>query len=332
MELISMSHRGIAVLGAAAVIAASLVAAAPAEAAETSTFQRVTAADPTVVSQAVDVTPTTDTAVAVSADVAGTHVAVPTKASDGVRLGDLSVTLPYASHAGGAVPVGDGAVVYDNHNGTSTVPVVISDAGVQINTTIADSAAPRTFTYDFSSANDASLTLDAESGIVTIADNESNILGIIAPAWAKDADGNAVPTHYEVDGATLTQVVDLDQPGVAYPVVADPLVTLGITGTPYGPGFYLNLTGLQMKSIAAAAVLIAGATAIAICSGAAKLPSVVSRIAAVACTAVGSATVKSLLTTVSKIANNGKYADKSCYQTLMSGSHPFVKTASSNCS
>ena len=45
----------------------------------------------------------------------------------------------------------------------------------------------------------------------------------IEPAWAKDAEGKSVPTHYEINGNTITQVVEFDE-NTAFPVVADPAV------------------------------------------------------------------------------------------------------------
>ncbi|WKB36474.1 hypothetical protein QS257_05045 [Terrilactibacillus sp. S3-3] len=47
------------------------------------------------------------------------------------------------------------------------------------------------------------------------------VTSIFQPAWAKDANGNNVHTHYEVNGDTITQVIDTDNT-TAYPVVADP--------------------------------------------------------------------------------------------------------------
>lgn len=44
---------------------------------------------------------------------------------------------------------------------------------------------------------------------------------MIDASWALDANGKPVPTHYEVNGTTLTQVVE-HAAGTAYPVVADP--------------------------------------------------------------------------------------------------------------
>ncbi len=54
----------------------------------------------------------------------------------------------------------------------------------------------------------------------------------IAPAWAVDANGDALDTHYVVDGETIKQVIDLTE-DTAFPVTADPAwwwwVATGVT-------------------------------------------------------------------------------------------------------
>jgi len=45
---------------------------------------------------------------------------------------------------------------------------------------------------------------------------------VVAPPWAKDAAGENVKTHYQLNGSVLTQTVEHQAPGVAYPVLADP--------------------------------------------------------------------------------------------------------------
>ena len=40
--------------------------------------------------------------------------------------------------------------------------------------------------------------------------------------WARDANGAEVPTHYEITGTTLTQIIDHRMEPYAYPIVADP--------------------------------------------------------------------------------------------------------------
>lgn len=52
-------------------------------------------------------------------------------------------------------------------------------------------------------------------------------LGVATP-WATDANGQSIPTHYETDGTSLTQVIEHNSvANVAYPVVADPIYWWG---------------------------------------------------------------------------------------------------------
>lgn len=60
-----------------------------------------------------------------------------------------------------------------------------------------------------------------ENGSVLITDSSDNFVGAVSPPWAKDAVGTLLPTHYEIEGETLTQVVE-HAAGISYPVVADP--------------------------------------------------------------------------------------------------------------
>lgn len=64
--------------------------------------------------------------------------------------------------------------------------------------------------------------VELEDGGVAVSNADDEILATFTPAWAKDANGIAVPTRYEVRGATIVQHVDHSEGAVAYPVVADP--------------------------------------------------------------------------------------------------------------
>lgn len=77
--------------------------------------------------------------------------------------------------------------------------------------------------YRFPLAGAASLRHRAD-GSVAILDGKHRELAVIGAAWARDARGRAVPTHYDIQGRTLVQVVDHRRPGVAYPVIADPSI------------------------------------------------------------------------------------------------------------
>lgn len=68
------------------------------------------------------------------------------------------------------------------------------------------------YAYDENGDTDGSLILYSEDG---------EMISAIDPAWAKDAKGNDVPTHYEINGVVVTQVIE-PQKDNEYPIVADP--------------------------------------------------------------------------------------------------------------
>lgn len=167
---------------------------------------------------------TSDADAAAQASVSGVDVAVPKDASDGVQLSggaELTIGLPFADQASNAADSPKaGVVVYDNNNGSSTVPVTHTDGTLQITTVIENANAPKRYDYPISMPAGASLTQDAK-GTVAVVTADGSPLRVFGEAWAKDANGKTVPTHYEVHGNTLTQVVEFSE-ATAFPVVADP--------------------------------------------------------------------------------------------------------------
>jgi hypothetical protein len=67
---------------------------------------------------------------------------------------------------------------------------------------------------------------EAADGSYDVLDADNRPTGgrILAP-WAVDAAGKALPTHFELTGQSLRQVVDTE--GATFPVVMDPTVTAG---------------------------------------------------------------------------------------------------------
>lgn len=59
------------------------------------------------------------------------------------------------------------------------------------------------------------------TGDIYIVDKDGIPVNMIAAAWAKDSNGNAVSTHYVINGNTVTQVIDFDKDNF-FPIVADP--------------------------------------------------------------------------------------------------------------
>ncbi|MGO4299432.1 hypothetical protein [Leifsonia sp. RAF41] len=159
---------------------------------------------------------------AAKATLPGGTVDVPVDPADGLGLGSsLRIGLPFAQQASDAAESQlSGVVAFDNNNGSTTVPVILSDGTVQITTVIDNASAPKRYDYPIDVPDGASLTQDA-NGTVAVVAADGSPLRVFGEAWAKDANGEAVPTHYEVRGNTLTQVVSFTE-DTAFPVVADP--------------------------------------------------------------------------------------------------------------
>jgi hypothetical protein len=173
---------------------------------------------------------------------AGGEVRVPGTLDDGVVLADTSeaitqIRLPNARGAGTAEVLDSGAITFPGDASANTI--IVAETGVQMLTTIANADAPRAYSYQLDLKPGFRL-LPVEGGAQVI-DAEGSLVLSTGAAWAKDARGTDIPTSYEIEGSTLTQIVDHTAIADAqYPIVADPiwlapavikcLVGLGIRG------------------------------------------------------------------------------------------------------
>lgn len=97
-------------------------------------------------------------------------------------------------------------------------------------------------------------------GGITILDSRNRTLGVVAPAWARDATGREVPTKYEVNGLLVTQVVSHRNRALAYPITADPAVRHW-----WGFGFRFN-NAVSRKLLKYALAGAGGAAGAAVCA------------------------------------------------------------------
>lgn len=67
---------------------------------------------------------------------------------------------------------------------------------------------------------------------------------VIAKPWARDARGRSVPTHFEVGRSHITQVIEHSGSSYAYPILADPKISLGF------PSVYVTYQHKETKFIA----------------------------------------------------------------------------------
>lgn len=236
---------------AATIIAGSLLWAGPSayadEAGEGVTAQEVAAALESVSDGLVEdaVTPQTTKPGADSA----LQVQVPATASDGVSISagdfDLNISLPHTAAAESGQLLADGTTVYPS-DGASSNAVVPTAGGVQLLSVLEGRDASESYSYDLIIPNGHRLETIADGG-ARIVDEQGTVKVEFEAAWAQDASGVAVPTHYSVEGNTLTQIVEhRDLDSVSYPIVADPL-----------PVVVFVVTGLALVAVAALALGVA---------------------------------------------------------------------------
>jgi hypothetical protein len=218
-----------------ATFALSLAFAQPALAEEASpldALQNLAAVTSTASTQVLDAVATlSDSAVSdviATAEMPGVGIAFPSDTSTAISIKtdqatgvpDVNIGLPISDAAAPAVVYDGRAVGYDNGNSTSTLVVAKVDGSVQITTVLDSATAPERFDYTIGLPVGGSLQA-ASTGEVFVIGPEGYAVAAVQPAWAYDANGDAVPTHYEISGATLTQVVE-HRSSFAYPIVADP--------------------------------------------------------------------------------------------------------------
>lgn len=103
----------------------------------------------------------------------------------------------------------------------STAVMANSEGAFRALVHIASKDAPSAYRFDLKLPEGGEL-LPLEDGGVVVRNAAGDMVASFPPAWAKDANGLPVPTHYEIDGATLIQVIDFAGQSITFPVVADP--------------------------------------------------------------------------------------------------------------
>ncbi|MDI9902800.1 hypothetical protein QM716_23360 [Rhodococcus sp. IEGM 1409] len=117
--------------------------------------------------------------------------------------------------------------------GTLASPLTAYAKGGQSKITVTEpGGGRRTFflIHDATSSHEAEIPVDVPpgghmtvnpDGSVTVFDADGNPVSVVAAPWAYDANGNPVPTDYEVRDGRLIQKVYADE-ATAYPILADP--------------------------------------------------------------------------------------------------------------
>lgn len=200
---------------------------------------------------------------------------VQSTAADGTsfRLG-----LPETRKVTG-VRAGAGTVVYtDAAQSTDLAVQPTTDGGARALVTLKDSSAPNEYRFGLGLPADTELMADGSGGylITRPGSQGATVLGSIAAPWAKDADGEAVPTSYRIDGGSLVQTVSTTA-STAFPVVADPSIS-------YGWNIYIKFNKTEVKRLNNKVQY--ADTAVALCG------LLINPVAAVGCAGLGTAVIK----------------------------------------
>ena len=246
-------------------------------------------------------------------------ITLPLQANGTVTVGDtgLTIGLPGESDQQGQL-ASDGSLVYADPNSFATVIQNEAD-GVQIHTVLHDSASPTEFSYPLSGGT-ALLREDGGIDIVDAGDGQSQqILAAVDAPWATDAAGNDVPTHYELNGDSIVQVV-APTPTTVFPVVADPKVS-------YGTGVYFSFTKAEMHAMVLGAQTIIAVGGNATCAVYGKKVASIPGVNAVVGYVCGYASPKALYGLFKSM--NGKIAasyPNACYQYRVPATNPAWKS------
>lgn len=137
----------------------------------------------------------------------------------------------------------DGTALSDSISSDSVKYAItpFENGNVKVHSILQDKSAPETFSYTFPGVD--AIILDEETGVAflfTQNGEDFELIGGIDKPWARDAHGVAVPTHFEVEGNVLTQVVEHKSGNYAYPIVADPSWWDSIKGWFKNAGSYVT--------------------------------------------------------------------------------------------
>jgi hypothetical protein len=160
-----------------------------------------------------------------------TEVDVPTNPAADVTLNGssrrpIAVGLP-AEGAQPAVPANPGVAVYRQAAPQTSVAVQpVGQGAVRLMQVITGPNAPTTYRFPLRIPRGGSIRrVPGALERYVILDANGDGVASISPPWGHDHDGQWVDTRYRLEGRTLVQ--EVDHAGHAYPVVADPLLSLG---------------------------------------------------------------------------------------------------------
>jgi hypothetical protein len=164
----------------------------------------------------------------ITADAGTADVSIPSDPDESIQVVDggdtVRIGLPDLDLGDAELdPAGD-LVLYPSGDDDAGVTVeAVEGGGLRTTIVVGGPNAPTRYRFQVGVEAGSILMPDGSGGIVALSPSAEELLRV-SPAWAYDADGRAVPTHFELDGSLgVVQVVE--HGGFTYPVLADPCWT-----------------------------------------------------------------------------------------------------------
>ena len=158
----------------------------------------------------------------------GLTVSIPDTANKAVWLSRVgtatrkfAVSLPNGGRFVDAKVTADNSIVYTSPEQATDVAVQAFEDSARILTVLKSVNSPSEYAYAVNVPAGGKIE-KTDDGAVFILDTQGAMIGGFAAPWAVDAEGKIIPTHYEIRGNTIVQVVEHLTSNVSYPVVADP--------------------------------------------------------------------------------------------------------------
>jgi hypothetical protein len=140
----------------------------------------------------------------------------------------INISLPELEGAKEGKVIAKGVVAYASESDFSNTVQANNDGSVRMTTIIDNSDAPTEYEYKIGVKGEfvlkEAVNEDGGKGVIVFNKDQSKIISIISPPWAKDANGKDVKTYFKIRNNKLIQVVEHKVSGIAYPVVADPVI------------------------------------------------------------------------------------------------------------
>jgi len=166
------------------------------------------------------------------AKINNTIIDIPKNSDEAVSLKtgntEINISLPELDNPQEGEIVAKGVVAYASESDFSNTVQANNDGSVRMTTIIDNPNAPTEYEYKVGVKGEFILkevvNEDGEKGVIVFNKDQSKIISIISPPWAKDAEGKDVKTYFKIRNNKLIQVVEHKVAGIAYPVVADPVI------------------------------------------------------------------------------------------------------------